>query len=476
MAVNNSSLGCYAGEFWAVSQAAPMRRVSVTGGNATLMDYCTGPSFASGGFIADSAFLGGQVINGSQQQWFTRNSSLDGWSNGVWNQVFSGDVGAPATCFPAGACGGPYTTVAASPVTRESPYLYVDANGNYAVFVPGVRTNSVGPSWSVNAATAGTSIPIDDFFIAKPTDSADRINEALQRGKNLILTPGVYALDRPIFVRRPGTVVLGLGFPTLIPQNGDLAMAVFRDRGVTVSGILFDAGPKTSEALLKVGLGRGDDGRRLGAAQMAGDDAPPTLLSDVFFRVGGASAGSVKRALVVNSDDAILDDLWIWRADHGNGVGWTLNTADTGLVVNGDGVTAYGLAVEHFQKYEVLWNGDDGTDIFFQNEMPYDPPSQAAWMEAPGVNGYAAFKVGDRVKAFHGYGMGVYSFFNQGVSIFAANAFEAPTTLPPGSFQDLLTIFLNANASGGITNVIDNTGGSSTAANPDTPVTVVSYP
>ena len=197
----------------------------------------------------------------------------------------------------------------------------------------------------------------------------------------------------------------------------------------------------------------------------------------MFLRIGGATPGSATTALVVNSDNVILDDIWSWRADHGNGVGWTANTADTGLIVNGDNVTAYGLFVEHYQKYEVIWNGNGGTDIFFQNEMPYDPPSQAAWMEAPGVDGWGAFKVADTVTSFSGYGMGSYSFFNQGVNIYAANAFEVPTTLPPSSMNDLLTIFLDAvNGSGGILNVVDNTGGSSTVANPDTPVTVVSFP
>jgi hypothetical protein len=108
--------------------------------------------------------------------------------------------------------------------------------------------------------------------------------------------------------------------------------------------------------------------------------------------------------------------------------------------------------------------------------MPYDPPSQAAWMESPGVNGWAAFKVANNVKNFKGYGLGSYSFFNQGVPIFAANAFEVPKTLPAGSMNDLLTIFLSTAGSGGIQNVINGTGGSSTIANPDTPVTVVSYP
>ena len=467
----NTPSGCYAGEFWAVSQAAPMRRVLVNGA-MTLMDYCTPPSYASGGFIADSTFQGGTVINGSQQQWFVRNSALDGWTNGVWNQVFSGDTGAPAQCFPAQAsCGGPYTTLTASPVTREAPYLYIDGNGAYNVFVPAVQRNTIAPTWSANEGTPGSALPISKFFIARPSDSADTINRALGSGMNLVLTPGVYNLDRSIEVTRPDTVVLGLGFPTLIPQNGAPAMEVNSAKGILISGIIIDAGPVNSPVLLAFGT----DKRK-------SDNVPsdPGGLYDVFFRIGGAAPGRATTSLVVNNNNVILDDIWAWRADHGAGVGWTSNTADTGLIVNGDNVTAYGLFVEHYQKYEVIWNGDNGADIFFQNEMPYDPPSQAAWMEAPGVDGWAAFKVANDAKNFAGYGMGSYSFFNQGVDIFAANAFEVPPASMPSSglsMNDLLTVFLNATqGKGGILNVIDNTGGSSTAANQDVPVTVVHYP
>ena len=60
-------------------------------------------------------------------------------------------------------------------------------------------------------------------------------------------------------------------------------------------------------------------------------------------------------------------------------------------------MTAYGLAVEHYQQYEVIWNGQGGTDIFFQNENPYDAPSQAAWMSSPTQDGYPAFYVPDSV-------------------------------------------------------------------------------
>jgi hypothetical protein len=476
--VNKPNAGCYSREFWAVSQAAPFRRVRVNG-ETTLMDYCTQPSYGSGGFIADSAFSG-LIVNGSQQQWMTRNSQLTLWTNAVWNQVFSGVIGAPPQSFP----NPPYTTLPTSPVTREAPFLYLDASGNYNVWVPGVQYNSVGTSWAAGS-TPGTGIPLNRFFIARPSDSASAINEQVADGKNLLLTPGVYKLNRAISVRRQDTVVLGLGFPTLIPQDGNAAMTVSNDRGVNLSGMILDAGPEKSPVLLQVGAAR-DEGEGDGArtSQSGNSDssrraatADPSSLHDVFFRIGGANPGKAVTSLVVNSDNTILDDVWAWRADHGNGVGWTKNTADTGVVVNGNNVTAYGLFVEHYQKYEVIWNGNNGMDVFFQNEMPYDPPSQAAWNEAPGVLGWAAFKVTNRVTKFAGYGMGSYSFFNQGVNIFATRAFEVPYTLPLASLQDLLTVFLDAtNGNGGILHVVNNTGGSSTKVNPDVPVTVNSYP
>ena len=467
LTINVNHSYCSPGEFWAVSQAAPMRRVLINGW-VTLMDYCTGPSYASGGFIADSEFAQMFVINGSQQQWITRNSVVDNWTNGVWNQVFAGVVGAPAQCFPGVPKGcGPFTTLATSPVTREAPYLYLDSSNSYNVFVPAVQHGSSGTSWS-SGSTAGKSISINRFFVAQPSDSVDAINRALATGRNLILTPGVYDLAGSIRVTRPDTIVLGLGFPTLIPTRGNPAVTTSSAKGLLISGVLFDAGPVNSDVLLRLG---GD------GSQSDHDASDPSGLYDVFFRIGGAGVGKASTALIVNSDNVILDDIWAWRADHGTGVGWTSNTADTGVVVNGDNVTAYGLFVEHFQKYEVIWNGNHGTDVFFQNEMPYDVPSQAAWMEAPGVNGYAAFKIGDGVTSFTGYGMGSYSFFNQGIDIFAERGFEVPDTLPVGSLHDLFTIFLDkVHGKGGITHVVNETGGSSTAANADIVVPVVSFP
>ncbi|HEX6506233.1 MAG TPA: adenylyl cyclase [Chloroflexota bacterium] len=457
--------GCRTGaDFWAVSQASPMRRVNLTGGNLSLMDFCTaGPQFASGGFIADSQFSGGTVINGSQQQWLVRNSRLDGWSNGVWNQVFSGVVGAPAQCFPPqSSCGGnPYTTLAASPVTREAPYLYVDSAGNYNVFVPSLQTSSVGTTWG-SSATPGLSIPLSNFYVAKSSDSAATINTALHRGLNVILTPGIYSLDQSVNVTRPDSVVLGLGFPTLIPTNGNMAMTTASGKGILISGMIFDAGPTNSTALLQVGSGQ---------ARSDNEATDPSTLSDVFFRIGGAEAGTATNSLIVNSNNVILDDIWAWRADHGTGVGWTSNTADTGVIVNGNNVTAYGLFVEHYQKYEVIWNGNNGTDIFFQNEMPYDPPNQAAWMNGT-MNGYAAFKVADNVTSFQGWGTGSYCFFNVNPSVNAYHAFEVPNT-PGVQFQDLLTVSLGG--VGTITHVINDTGATAQGS-ATVPVDLASYP
>jgi len=463
--------GCTANtEFWAVSQAAPMRRVSVNG-NVTLMDYCDGsPDYASGGFIADSSFTGGTVINGSQQQYITRDSALDGWSNGVWNQVFCGDPGAPAQSFAAnsGDSGGPapYTTLDTCPRTQEAPYLYTDASGDLEVFVPSVQSSTSGPSWA-NGETPGRSLPLSKFYIVRQSSTVTQINTALALGKDLLITPGVYHLPSTIHVLWPDTKIVGLGFPTLVPTRGNVTMDALPVPGVNITGVIFDAGPVTSPTLLDLsGLP--------GVAGLKAYTSDPTSIDDVFFRVGGESAGSVKTAFVDDAGDSIIDDVWSWRADHGAGAGtWAGDPADTGVVVGGDDVTAYGLAVEHFQKYETVWTGQHGTLIFFQNENPYEVPNQAAWMASPTQDGYPSFYLPKSVTSFQGYGMGSYSYFDQGASIENAMAFEAPDT-PGVQFHDLLTVFLNG--SGGIQSVINGTGAAVGEGGFGGPSDIVSYP
>jgi len=446
--------GCEFGEFWATSQASPMRRVHVNG-HTTLMDYCSNPAFASGGFIADSLFTNSTIVNGSQQQYLVRNSSVAGWSNGVWNQVFAGVQGAPAQSFPS----PPYTTLATNPASREKPFLYVDAKRNFFVHVPDVQRDSSGTSWA-NGQTPGQSLPIRHFFIAKPTDSVKTINNALSRGKHLIFTPGVYDIDQTIKVKRPGTIVLGLGLATLTAQDGVVPMTVADVKGVVISALVFDAGPANSPVLLQVGT-RGGGGS---------DPSDPTTLHDVFFRIGGPHVGKATVSLEVNTDDVILDHIWAWRADHGDGVGWTVNTADTGVVVNGDNVLATGLFAEHYQKYNVIWNGENGRTIMFQNELPYDPPDQAAWQH-DGVLGWAAYKVADSVETHEAWGLGSYAFFNVDPTIHTTRGFEVPVT-PGVKLHSILTLSITGH--GIIDHVVNDVGA---ATPPDTtPVNIVSYP
>jgi hypothetical protein len=457
--------GCQAGtEFWAVSQAAPLRRVNVTGGNLSLQDFCTaGPQFASGGFIADSAFSGGTIINGSQQQFIVRNSSIDGWTNGVWNQVFAGDVGAPAQSFPS----PPYTTLATTPVSREEPYLYLDSFGKLKVFVPRAQRDSSGTTWQ-NGQTPGHSLAIRDFFIARPSDSVRAINAALDRGQNLLITPGVYTVNQTIRIRRADTIVVGMGMATLTPEHGVVPMSVADVKGVDISGLMFDAGRVNSPALLRIGSHRSGQGHR---HQQRSDPRDPTAIQDVFFRIGGPHVGKATVSLQVNSDETILDDVWAWRADHGSGVGWTVNTARNGVVVNGDDVTATGLFVEHYQRYDVVWNGERGTTVFFQNEMPYDPPNQAAWSHH-GVLGFAAYKVADTVKTHHAWGLGSYIFTNVVPTLHASHAFEVPVTANV-QLRDILTVSLNK--AGTIDHVVNDTGGPVTPTDAG-PSNVVSFP
>ena len=449
-------------EMWSASQAAPIRR-TIINGSVVFQDYCAADNYASGGFVADSQITGDLDFYGNQQ-YMVRNSSIggaNGCPNGLWNMVYSGVQGAPSQVFT-GQC-QQNTALPTSPVTEEEPFLYTDSGGHYNVFLPAVQRNSSGPSWA-SGSEAGKSVPLSTFFVANPSTPVVEINLALALGKNLILTPGVYDLNAPIIVSRPNTVVLGQGFATLVPQHGNAALIAAANYGVRLSGLIIDAGPVKSPVLLEVG-GYGSD---------SSSSSDPDAIQDVFFRIGGAETTDVSAtvSLLDIADNSIIDDVWAWRADHGNAVGWTENTADTGVVVTGNNVTAYGLAVEHYQKNEVIWSGQGGTDVFFQNEMPYDPPSQAAWMASPTQDGYPAFLVTPNVTTFKGYGMGSYSYFSQGVPIYATEAFEAPNT-PGVQFEDIFTQFLNG--SGGINSVINGTGAAVNSANPG-PSDVVSYP
>lgn len=404
---------------WAVSQAAPMRRLFIKG-SLELHDK----GYASGGFLADS-LVEGVVDSGPQQQWFSRNNQWGGWKGYSWNMVFMGinDLHPNPTqnIHSAGTWPTiPYTDIPHTPIIREKPYLVWEHDAFY-VAVPDWKEKKVGTSWK--DGTSDPLLSLDSFYIAKvETDGYETaIQQALDQGKNIIFTPGIYHLHTSLKVTHPSTIIMGLGLATLVATEGNVCIQVGNIDDVIISGLLLDAGPTASPTLLEVGT------------QGSSYHAPrPLLLSDLFFRVGGTKTVSPSKAdtcVIINTSHVIGDHFWVWRADHGTFTKWHENTTINGLIVNGHDVTIYGLFVEHFHQYNTIWNGERGRVYFYQNEIPYDVPYQKDWMSHHGTkNGYAQYKVSDHVKEHYAIALGVYGVFLHNLEpLVLASAIETPT-------------------------------------------------
>lgn len=420
---------------WAVSQASPLRRIHIINGSLRLFDV----GWSSGGYLANTK-VDHAIISGSQQQWFSRNTRWENWLDGNWNMVGVGtSERVPQHDFRT----LPYLLYDKTPIISDKPFLFLTKENQYAVMVPQLEHATKFENWS-----PGVVIPISDFYIAKPNyATSDTINAALEQNKNILFTPGIYHLKESIQVKRANTVILGIGMPTLTPDNGQSAIIVADVDGVKIAGLTIDAGPISSATLIKIGESK----------SALSHAANPTVLSDLFCRIGAAFyTETAESCVTINSNNVIGDNFWLWRADHGPSVGWELNPSKNGLIVNGDDVTIYGLAVEHFQQYQTLWNGENGAVYFYQSEMPYDPPSQSAWMNGK-TKGYAAYKVADNVKKHHAWGVGVYCFFRDAENIYADRAFEVPTTSDV-QFHHLVTVWLDGKDDTGIRHVINDLG------------------
>lgn len=396
---------------WAVSQATFMRRVQVDGALFLHDEY----GWCSGGFLADSN-TDLMTDSGSQQQWLSRNCNWKAWMGSNWNMVFVGTEEGknPTGTWPV----VPYTEVEKTETMQEKPFLIYDDEEGYMVYVPKERENAVGVSWG--NGSEGEKIPIDQFYVAKPEkDTAETMNQALEEGKNLLLTPGIYDLEEPIVVNRPDTIVLGMGLATLRAAKGNVCLETGDVQGLILAGLLFDAGETKSDNLLVVGSGD----------QKSEDNGKKIYLSDLFFRVGGTDTDtpvSVKCCATINSSHVVGDNFWVWRADHGDNVAWEENKAENGIIINGDEVTMYALMVEHFEQYQTVWNGDHGKVYMYQSEIPYDVPTQEVWMSHEGQkNGYASFYVDGAVDAFEAWGLGVY-LYNRDASVELDTAMEVP--------------------------------------------------
>lgn len=444
---------------WAVSQGAPIRR-SVVHGHLYLSDH---KGFSSGGFISD-VVMGGTLMAGMQQQWLFRNMDMPGgiYCPAGWNYVFVGvkDIADKTYQDCEGLTAGKVTVIGSTPRVAEKPYLVQEDDGKtWRIYVPVFMGEGSSGATKDHAAAAERKLELgDEVFVAEPGQSAEEINKGIAGKKGLLLTPGIYELERPIVIETDGFVVLGLGFATLVPTDGRAALEVASGlEDVRVAGILLEAGtPKDkyvlTEPLLRWGNHSKARSLKASDAQQKGEPSPrskgpsgvPGVLSDVFARVGsfkyrGCPVVRADTMIEINSDDVVLDNTWLWHADHddcGTDPGNSLDKhgksdecfTKHGLVVNGDHVTAYGTAVEHITHGDMVsWRGDQGEAYFYQSELPYHNDGFS-------TSGFVAYSVEPAVKSHLAAGMGVYIISGK-----AKN--KGGYMLPPGAkIQNLMTV------------------------------------
>lgn len=440
---------------WTVSQSTSARRMLVESTSKYISDVGDTNFWGSGGFIADTHYTTVRPNWNEQQQWYTRNAIFPTGSQdmgGSYNMVWQGCVNAPKVDEK-------NTPIANTPIIREKPFLFIDTDGEYKVFVPAWQKDRVGISWSTTDMGEGeVQDLLTHWYVAKEGDTDVEINRALKNGKNIFFTPGHYSLDAPIQVNRKNAILLGAGIAsvTLEPTEKNTWGCVFVDdrEGVIVAGLLMDSFNSTTYQI------------RIGDEDSSADhSANPILLADITCRVGGVQAKNIQihTSMQINSNNVVGDHFWLWRADHGSQVGgdmrWLRDRCKNGLIVTGNDVTLYALFAEHYQEYEVLWLGERGRTFFFQNEPPYDAPNQACWSSQDGrVDGYAAFKVANTVKEHHTIGMGSYAVFTgTDGNVNKKNGFEVPNS--PNVKMEKMTTTRFA-GTGNIQNVINGVGGS----------------
>lgn len=408
---------------WAVSQAAPLRRMRIAGDLYLSQQSGQEVHYTSGGFMADIS-VGGQLHWGTQQQFFFRNADFASveYSQAGRSFVFVGVNGAPSYNKQQAT---PYiSAVRATPVIAEKPYL-VEDKGQWHIVVPD-RLENVGPgtSWQ-NDPPSSKNISMDDVFVAKDGDNSTTITAGMKGKRALLLTPAMYFLHEAIRIEDPDFVVLGIGIPTLVTLTGLSAIIVDAPR-VRIAGLLIEGGhPRTSDGTSPLLLWKGSDG----------------VISDIYTRVGvfayekgGHDSCTVTHAdvhLEARGDRLVLDNSWLWHADHDDCTGDSDDPmSDTaysgnGLTVQGENVTAYGLAVEHTMMDLVDWSGEGGQIFFFQSELPYHDPSFRD-------EGYCGYKVAYDVQRHTAYGVGIYQ-------VFPTYTLDADMRVPPSA--DLTNVF-----------------------------------
>ena len=441
---------------YAISQASPLRDLTISGSDLLMCDPGLGGDcgFTSGGFISN-VNLDREIILGSQQQFYVSDSQFSALQAGAWNVVSNNNDG------------GDYKGEGDGNVNNQwsgFPFSHTSTPDKYDV----PKMQLEGSQWFVVADNQKESA--DDYVVlslgeneSPATVSADvisNINAKLSTSKGLVIAPGIYHLEGTIQVPND-RIVLGLGLPTLVCQDASGRCMETGSEGIRISGITFDAGVNgrttdPSNVLLTIG----NSGE--------GNNQNPVVLQDMYCRVARISKTQANpqafACLEIKADNVVGENLWLWRADHDEQeakIAFNSNECQHGLIVRGDNVRMHGLFVEHFNNYQTVWYGKNGQIAFYQSEMPYyltvDERQITVDCRAPGSDKVdplpvcQSLYVAEEATGFRGQGLGVYSFFPNFLgqqTVRAKSAIKVENE--DVSFTHVLTYFLNGDLASGI--------------------------
>lgn len=291
-----------------------------------------------------------------------------------------------------------YKNVEAVPKIAEKPFIVFDEDENkYGLLIPGYETDKLEPGMSDNYDLQ----PFERVYVASEEDDASLLNDMLNHVDFMVLQPGVYKMDKPLKFKRDKQVLLGIGMPSLVSTNGNAVIEVLRKKGVRIAGIIMEIeSDKPTKTLLEWGV----------ETHGVSDDAnEPGVLSDVFARVAPKNSKqtitNLKNMIQINTPHMIIDNTWLWRStsDKNGPIANLANHVETGLQVDSDDVTVYGLNVDQTLSNLVNWNGNDGRIYSSALNLPFDLDSTDYMSD----NAHA-LKVADDVTSHLNIGTAVY--------------------------------------------------------------------
>ena len=162
--------------------------------------------------------------------------------------------------------------------------------------------------------------------------------QKIQEKQCLVFTSGKYTYNTSILINKDNIIVLGVGWPVFSAGSNDAPMFLVSANNCTLASLMIDAGTGDPPALVHF------DDKGVGG-----------FLFDITCRILLPDHGtnSCQAMIRIDHNDVYAENIWLWRADHQSGSRnmtaqqWDSTQNPTGLIVNGDGVRIFGLAVEH---------------------------------------------------------------------------------------------------------------------------------